>query len=135
MRCAWRGRHEHDGTAGCRCSEDELRDWHEQAEGNWSRLLQVVQQRLVREVGPQAGGVDAEEGGGAIAAVDAGEGSDDAGAAVEPAVVGCPPRPLLLSEHAPLLTRGAEHGLATARRVSGMSYQRRGRDRPSATGP
>src|SRR5947209_4702614 len=54
MRCAWRGRHEHDGTAGCRCSEDELRAWHEQAEGNWSRLLQTAQQRLVREFGRRA---------------------------------------------------------------------------------
>ena len=52
--CAGRGPHEHDGTAGCRCSEFELSAWHSEAEKNWSRLLQAVQQRLVRKFGRRA---------------------------------------------------------------------------------
>ena len=49
--CSWRGPHRHDGKAGCRCSGLELADWHDQAEQNWTRLLQLVQQRVAREFG------------------------------------------------------------------------------------
>ena len=52
--CGWRGPHRHDGRAGCRCSGAELAAWHEQAEENWTRLLQVVQQRIDREFGRRA---------------------------------------------------------------------------------
>jgi hypothetical protein len=52
--CAWRGPHRHDGKAGCRCSAVELAKWHAQAERNWTRLLQLVQQRVAREFGRRA---------------------------------------------------------------------------------
>jgi hypothetical protein len=52
--CGWRGPHRHDGRAGCRCSAPELGAWHEHAEENWTRLLQVVQQRIDREFGRRA---------------------------------------------------------------------------------
>jgi len=52
--CAWRGLHRHDGKAGCRCSAVELAEWHDDAEQNWTRLLQVVQQRVAREFGRRA---------------------------------------------------------------------------------
>jgi hypothetical protein len=50
-RCGSRGPHRHDGKAGCRCSAVELAKWHDQAEQNWTRLLQLAQQRIVREFG------------------------------------------------------------------------------------
>ena len=41
-------------TGGCRCAEPSSAEWHEQAEASWTRPLQVVQQRIVREFGRRA---------------------------------------------------------------------------------